>query len=518
MCRAVWSLAVLGSAVCLATPFVACVPRVAAQAAPRPLPPPAIAPPPPSRTQPSASDAYLPAPARVVPDDQLHTDAASNPYYVAPPILPPSAAPTAATPGARTPDQPGAAHGDHGDHGDHADDHADHDDDTLSVSPQPQSFEGDAWGDEPSTMIAGMMSFRMLLQVRYEDTLAAASTNARPGYAVREDVLMHEDDGFQLERFYFRVAADPKPWLGFKALLDLSRLRGSNVSNVLKQANATLRVVPRRLELIAGVFKIPFSILELDPQARYELSELGHTDNIIENMGFAGRDVGVELMFAPLPKPKWLRLIAGAFRGRSYDEHASPFGTLGARLESKPFKGFRLGVDGSWMPFDSVYKRPFETSNRQVLPMPPDPMYPREQRWAKGSAYSADLSYSRKRFTLRVEGMLGDRVDVDRRYGARSFAAAWALLAFRFKVGAVGVMPAARVEWLDLDRDHDNGERLGLTLGLNLLYKKNVRFIIDVTRTEVQANTPYVEQPELAVFPYLDRDNTRVVAQLQLEI
>ena len=381
------------------------------------------------------------------------------------------------------------------------------------------SFEGDPWGNEPANLVAGPVSLRVLLQTRYEHTFAASSENPRLGYGLREDVLLRDGDGFSLQRFFFRMAADPSPLLGFKAILDFSKLRGSDVSNVLKQAYGTLRPIPKRVEIAAGVFKLPFSILELDPVARYELGSLGDADDFIKNLGFAGRDVGVEVMVAPLSKSKHLRLLLGAFRAHAKDEHASPLGALGARIESKPWKSLRVGVDVVGMPRAANYKQPFETSNKDVLPMPPDPLYPREQRFDSGKAYSADVTFSRAHFTLRAEAMLGDRVDIDSRYGARSFWAAWGLVAYRFRLGPVRLLPAARIEWLDADREHSVGRRRQMSLGLNVLFSKTVRFLIDVTRTDVESNTPVLEQPlPLAAFPYLDLDSTRVVAQLQLEI
>jgi hypothetical protein len=389
----------------------------------------------------------------------------------------------------------------------------------LADAPQSgDSFEGDPWGDEPASLVAGPLSLRVLLQTRYEHSFAASSNNPRMGYALREDVLLRDGDGFSLQRFFFRMAADPSPLLGFKAILDFSKLRGSDVSNVLKQAYGTLRPIPKRLEIAAGVFKLPFSILELDPVARYELSSLGDADDFIKELGFSGRDVGVEVMVAPLSKPKHLRLMLGAFRGHAKDEHASPIGAVGARVESKPWKGLRVGLDVVGMPHSANYKQPFETSSKDVLPMPPDPLYPREQRFDSGKAYSADVTFSRKRFTVRAEGMLGDRIDIDTRYGARSFWAAWALVAYRFRAGPVRLMPAARIEWMDADREHSVGRRRLVTLGVNVLFTKTIRFVVDVTHTDVEGNTPVLEQPQpLAVFPYLDLDSTRVVGQLQLE-
>jgi hypothetical protein len=382
-----------------------------------------------------------------------------------------------------------------------------------------QTIEGDAFGDETGGLNAGPLSFRVLLQPRYEHTFAEHSRNAAPHYGLGEDVLVHDGDGFSLQRFFFRVAADPTPLVGFKAILDFAKLKGSDVSNVLKQAYGTLRPIPKRLVIAAGIFKLPYSILELDPVARYELGSLGDADDFIKELGFAGRDVGAQIMVAPLAKPRWLRAWLGVYRSHAKDEHASPLGAIGARLESTPIKGLRVGIDWVGMPYSADYKNPFETSNKDVLPNPPDPFYVREQRWASGKAYSADVTYSRHKLTVRAEGMLGDRVDVETRYGARSFWAAWGLVAYRFKAGPVQLMPAARAEWLDVDREHAGGRRQELTLGLNVIFSRNARLLIDVTRTDVQKNTPVIEQPlPLASVPYLELDNTRIVTQLQLEI
>lgn len=390
----------------------------------------------------------------------------------------------------------------------------------AGVSPQAQSFDGDPWGDDSSDLAAGPLTFRLALQTRYRETFAKASQSTRAGFALREDVLVQDGDGFKLQRFLMRMEVEPKKWLRFKGTLDFAKLRGSNVSNVVKQAIATLRVIPKRIEVVAGVFKIPYSILELDPVARYELTEFGDSNELINNLGFAGRDVGVAVMFAPLGKPKWMRLVLSTFRGHAKDEHSTPLGVIAARVESKPWiKGLRFGFSVVGMPYSFDYKQPFETSSRDVLPDPPDPLFPREELWASGKAYGADISYSKHRFTFRVEGLLGDRVDVNRRYGALSYSAIWALVAYRFKIGKIGLMPAARLELMDADREHDYGGRRLLSFGLNLLYKKSVRFVVDVSNTAVQAESPVIEQPRpLPYYPYMALDNTRITFQLQLEL
>ena len=376
---------------------------------------------------------------------------------------------------------------------------------------------GDPFGDELGGTVAGPLSFRALLQTRYRHTFARASRNSRPGYALREDTLVRDGDGLQLSRLFLRIASDPLPELGFKTILDFAKL--DNPENVVKQAYASVRPVPKRVEIAIGILKLPYSTMELDPIAKFELSDLGGTDDLIKNLGFAGRDVGVELMAAPLPKPKLLRISLGAFRGHAKDEHASPLGALGARVESKPFKGLRVGIDAVGMPTSQDYKRPFETSGKDVLPAPPDPLYPREQRWAAGKAYSADVTFDRRHLTLRAEGLLGDRVDVDERYGARSFWAAWVVAAYDVHTGPLRFTPALRAEWLDLDRDHDVGRRRELSAGIAFPYKKRARFLFDVKRTDVQHGTPVLDSPKpLPAFPYFERDSTRVTAQFQLEL
>jgi hypothetical protein len=363
----------------------------------------------------------------------------------------------------------------------------------------------------------GAISLRVLLQTRYRQTFARPSKNSRPGYALREDLLVHDGDGFDLQRFFVRLGAEPIPELGFKAILDFAKL--NNPENVLKQAYATVRPVPKRVELAAGILKLPYSTMELDPIARFELSDLGGTDDLIKNLGFGGRDVGAELMVAPLPQPKLLRVSLGAFEGHAKDEHASPLGAIGARIETKPLKGLRVGVDAIGMPNSQDYKRPFDTSNKDTLPLPPDPLYPREQRWAAGKAYSADVTFERRHFTLRTEGLLGDRIDVAERYGARSFWAVWALLAYDIHAGWLRLTPAVRMEWLDLDRDHDVGGRREITGGVGVPFKKRMRLLVDVRRTDVQKGTPVLESPKpLPAVPYFDRSSTRVTAQFQLEL
>lgn len=403
---------------------------------------------------------------------------------------------------------------------------------------------GDSFGNAPGGIHAGALSIRLMLQTRYTYTNAEKSTSPYvlygdplPGlkYSVREDYLAHNGDGWTLNRFFLRLAADPTPRLGFKTILDFAELQ-NNPANVVKQAYGEVRPIPRRLEFTAGIFKIPFSILELDPIAQYELAHLGHADELIKDLGFGGRDVGAQVKIAPLPKRKWLQLYLGAFQGNARNENASPVGAIGARAESKPAKFLRLGVSFTGRPDREDYLRPFKSSKKDDL-APVNPEQPMScssagscsaaRHLGKGKAWEADVTFEALGFMARAEGMMGDRVDLDTRYDAQTWWAAWGLVAYQFSVGPFDLMPAVRVEWLDADRQHSFGLRKTISGGVMLLFSKDIRLLFDITRTSVQPGSPLVDQPkplpvpdgvmgDSLIHPYMDLGSTKGVVQLQL--
>ena len=381
-----------------------------------------------------------------------------------------------------------------------------------------EAFPGDPFGDGAKGIDGGPLSFRVLLQTRYATTFATKSTNLRPGFAVGENYLVYDNDGWRLERLFLRIGAELTPDVGFKAIIDFAQLSGK-VSGAVKQAFATFRPMPKHFEIGVGIMKLPFSILELDPRSQYELTDLGPANDLIKDLGYGGRDVGAAVMVAPLSKPKHLRFQAGVYRGNSKDEHASPLGAVGGRVESRPHKGLRLGVSTAVKPFAVTYQRPFETSGKDELPMPPDPLYPRAKHEGSGKAFSADITFKHKGAMVRGEAMLGDRTDLDSRYGANTFWAVWGLAAYRFRAGSLRLVPALRAEWFDSDREHSVGLRRVLTAGVSCIFSKRVRLIVDVARSDVQAGSPLLEQPRpLPGFPYFELNNTRIIAQLQVEI
>ncbi|MDB4985840.1 MAG: Phosphate-selective porin [Myxococcaceae bacterium] len=380
------------------------------------------------------------------------------------------------------------------------------------------SLPGDPFGDTAS---AGLLSLRALFQARYLSTFSKPSHSARESYRSREQNLDQQNDGYSLNRVFLRLGSDPSKYVGFKTLLDFSELIANDPKDVVKQSYASLRPIPQHLEFTIGLFKLPFSTLELDASSRYEFSEYGQANKLGGSLGFSGRDLGVQVIGAPFKKAKRLRLTLGAFRGHAHDEHDSPAGIVTGRAESKPNKHWRLGADLVQHTQSVTYNQPFDTSNKDELPNPSNPLYPYAKHWLKGHAMSCDLRYKKKSLMLRGEGQYGDRIDRDTRYSARTWFAAWGLVAYRVDVtDTVRLLPAIRFEWFDADREHkDRGVQQQLSFATTVLFWDRVRLLLEATRVHVQANTPIVSQPRpIQADPYLALSHTRVVGQLQLEL
>jgi hypothetical protein len=375
---------------------------------------------------------------------------------------------------------------------------------------------GDPWGDAGAL---GLISLRAFLQVRYTTTLAEKSRSSRESQRVREDYLAQQGDGFRIQRAMLRISSDPVKYLGFRMVLDFAQLIDNDPEDVVKQAYTRLLPIPNHLEFTVGLFKVPFSILELDPTNRHEFADFGPANQLLGNLGFAGRDLGVQAMVAPLRKAKRLRLYAGAFRTHSYDENDLPVGSLAGRIEALPHKTLRLGA-GIVEHMQSVtYNRPFNTSSKDYLPNPPDPLFPAQKRWDRGRALGIDARFKMKGFMLRGEYVYGDRVDVDQRYDARTFWAAWGILSYRVKLPNVQLLPAARAEWLDSDRENKGGMYRTLSLSLSALLLERVRLLFDATHISVEDDTALLKQPKpLQEKPYVALDQTRLTVQLQLEL
>ncbi len=371
----------------------------------------------------------------------------------------------------------------------------------TEVAPRP-SAKGDPFGDEPDNGPKSHgFTFRFLLQTRYtrvfdDPDIKDAQTN----------------DGFALNRVFLRGTVRPYKWLSAKLLVDFAELAYSNPQQALKLAYGEIKPM-KRLELTVGLFKRTFSLLELLPIAEFEFADTGPTDSLIKLTQFGGRDVGVMVRGDLLPKRRWLHAYLGAFGGpgegaepapglngspNTGPDLAAPSLLLTARLQSRPVKHLSLGVDGAW--------RPAGTAGIADLP-------PRTQV-TSGVATSADATYSNQVLELRGEWLYGDRTDINTRGEARTFMAAWGILAVRFPVSRIVAVPALRFEWLDADRQHPSRENYLATAAFNLDFTAQVRLLLDLSRDQLRAGTSPSSSPP-GVF---SRSATFFVAQVQLRI
>jgi hypothetical protein len=378
---------------------------------------------------------------------------------------------------------------------------------------------GDPWGSSAGAFGALKLTFRFLIQTRYRHSFGVDSANTDEFYRVAENTLARNGDGWDLNRAFFGVTAEPSKYLGVKLVLDAAELRHDKIKKVVKQFYADLRPFPKHLHIVAGIMKVPYSIQELDSSSRYEFADSGEANALVSDLGFGGRDIGAQVIVSPLSKPRYLRLTAGLFRAHANDEIASPIGLIAGRIESTPVKSLRLGASVVSQPRTVVELNPLETSGKDLLPNPDDPAYPRSRTWEKGNAFGLDVTFQHKGLMLRGEGLMGDRVDYDFRYGAESWGSAWAIAAYRFGAGPIQLEPALRVEFLDTDLDRESGLYRQISCALGTHFSPSTKLVLDVTRTDVEDGSPIVDQPlPLREIPFNDLSSTRVTAQLQVAL
>jgi len=370
-----------------------------------------------------------------------------------------------------------------------------------------RSSGNDAFGDNTT----GGFTIRTLTQVRYRGTFTPAPAGSD------ERATVQDNDGWRLNRAFLRLVAAPSKRVQARLLVDFAELLRKNQKKSLKLAYAVFEPA-KWVELTAGLFKRSFSLLELLPIADFELADEGPTDDFLKDQGYAGRDVGGMIRLAPLAKKRFLSLWLGAFSGDADEGYDTTVGKLlTARLETRPYTFLRLGADFAWRTEKNVSHEKYPDYLKEIDTLD------------KGKAVSADLTFSLAGFELRTEGILGERTDVlwELRPGHRDFFATWALVSYRFPVGSVVLMPAARAEWLDVDRKTSEGGRLYLTAGLNVDFNASVRLLLDLSRYDVKGTKtqalkerPWkmpVSGPDYDVRAN-DADWWSLVAQLQVKI
>jgi hypothetical protein len=365
------------------------------------------------------------------------------------------------------------------------------------IAPRPNAT-GDPFGDEPDQgpKFHGFQ-FRLLLQTRYTWQF--------------DDPNPIKDNGFSLNRAFLRGSARPFKWLSAKLLVDFAEFAYSNPQQALKQVYGEIRPW-KRLEFTVGLFKRLYGLVELLPIAEYEFADTGPIDNLIKTTQFGGRDVGVMVRGDPLPKRRWLNIYLAAYGGagegadgvvgttgttHNGPDFAAPSLLLEGRLESRPIKHLMLGATGAW--------RPQSAENADSVPF---------AQVSKGKAVAADATISNHLLAIRGEWLWGDRTDINTRMDAQTYMGAWGMVAVRFPVDHIIIMPAARFEWLNDDLQHPEGDRYLITGALNIDVVSQLRFLFDYSHYEMRPGS----YPIASVPGVFSKDADIFIVQVQLKI
>lgn len=351
-----------------------------------------------------------------------------------------------------------------------------------------------------ATLVSVVPKLKVLVETEYPETSVATETLR----AIRDTA--RESDGLALRRA--SLLLNIEPYDRFRIVFDFDAAQMIDEENLSHGVRETF-VEARPIEPAtarAGIFDVPFTLLELESLPSFEFAEEPRTHELVEHLGFAGREVGASLDLAPLPESDRLEISAGVFQGAAVgaQEYRAP-GLLAGRLEAEPIEALRVGGSISWRPWpvDAWWEE----------------LRFRYQERRAGVAYSAHAELLLEQLTVRTEIVAGDRTDNDveaplllRRGEARTFVGAWGMAAVRLPVAQVVLIPAGRAEWLDVDRESDVGALLRLSVGLNVDLSERVRTLVELSRQYVQPGT---KNWEFDIVRY-DTDSTSGVLQLQL--
>jgi hypothetical protein len=342
----------------------------------------------------------------------------------------------------------------------------------------------------------------MLTQLRYQATsvsiapgLRGLVTSMYPNPTIAADSLRtiedtaRERDGLRVRRAFLRFDVEATDDLRGEALLDFARLLypddpyATGPTQMVRVAAAELRPI-EPLTIEAGITEVPFSILEEFHDTGLEVAEEGPTHELLHRLRFAGSDIGLVLRAEPFTDKRLLDVRAAVFDAGATGAQSSRVpGLFALRATSRPLEWLHVGAGVAWRPHtvDAWWEE----------------LRFRYQDFDSGAAVSGDVSLSFEKLVVRAEWLAGRRTDNDvavplkqRRGDARSFMSTWGMAALRLPLWGIVIMPAARIEYLDTDREHgDLGGILHVSGALNVDLSDHVRLLGDVSRHFVQYGT-----------------------------
>jgi hypothetical protein len=308
----------------------------------------------------------------------------------------------------------------------------------------------------------------------------------------------------------------PTNALSARLQVDFGELLQGRERRTVKLAFADLEVVKKRLWIVAGLVKRPFSLLELRPLTEFEFADSGPTDDLIKELGFAGRDVGVLVRGRPLPKRKLLQLSAAVMAGEAAGEFRTPVGLVVVRAESELTRDLVVAVDAAFRPL----------ATRALYGGDDVPV----DFLDAGAAMSADLTFTPGDLAVRAEVLYGKRTDLlsmgrgdaglagDCKVGGCHFVAGWVMTSYAIPLAARWrLLPAVRVEALDVTTGQAGGGQLGVSAALNLDFGAEVRGLVDFTQRWVEPGTQALSQlNEVILTPIREQGGSTLSVRLQV--
>lgn len=358
-------------------------------------------------------------------------------------------------------------------------------------------------------------SFRLLLHTLNRATFPALDAATATERALdRSNAL--RNDGWSLDRALLRIGVRPTAALSARLQVDFAELIRSRERRTVKLAFADLELVKKRLWVVAGLVKRPFSLLELRPLTEFEFADAGPIDDLIKELGYGGRDVGLLLRARPLPKKKLLQLSAAVMAGEAAGEFRTPVGLVVVRAESELTRDLVVAIDGALRP---VATRALYGGDD----VPVDFL-------DSGAAMSADLTFTPGDLAVRAEILYGKRTDLlsmgrgdaglagDCKAGGCHFVAGWVMTSYALSLTPRWrLLPALRFEALDVTTGQAGGGQLGFTAAVNLDFGPEIRALVDFTQRWVEPGTQALSQlNEVILTPIREQGGSTLSLRLQV--
>ena len=284
-----------------------------------------------------------------------------------------------------------------------------------------------------------------------------------PATAVNEFEKQDVENQFSIRQARFKFRWRPEKWL--TAAFQLAGFQDNDFGVSLLR-DAYIHVSPLRyLEIRAGLFKKPFSRLQLRSFGKLRVLNRGEVnDLIVEDLRYGERDLGIQFSGRILPSVK-LDYEVGVFNGSGPDisEQGNSKDVV-ARIATSPTKWFSLGTNASFKFFD-------DSESDETF------------AWAAG----ADAVFKVAGFRAHLEGLAAsdysykNRQDVVTQTQPTIFGIV-GILSYKHKagIGAFGLAlePVFKVEMLDPNNKITDDQVLTYDAGFNTYIGKYLRLMI----------------------------------------